>query len=424
MDTPPAYPPLTADGPEPPPPRYAEAEQTNYKTAAYEQELNRSWTDPNFEMTLPFYGFDYVRLCTGHGDDVGGDYGRWFAANRTDDSQQPGPQQALAQSEYGSPQTYQTAVPTHLHPTAYVAQETINYLQEHAQNEASAPFFIQCSFPDPHHPFCPPGHYWDMYDPHDVTLPDSFYQSSRDQTPPLAHVNRQKQAGYPAHWTMPFMADEMPAKEMVAKTYGMISFIDDAVGQVMTQLAALGLAENTIVCFMSDHGDWQGAHGLFLKGPFHYQGVIRVPFIWRDIEARYNNGRQQAIASTLDFGATVLHRAGLAPFNGNQGHNLLPVLAGEANGRDNVLIEQTTQYLYLGFDHLLRIFSLVSQQWRLTVWEGESWGELYDLANDPEELENLWHNPHYAAQKSQLLWQMVQRMQSLQDNSPYPTARA
>ena len=216
----------------------------------------------------------------------------------------------------------------------------------------------------------------------------------------------------------------MPAKEMVAKTYGMISFIDDAVGQVIAQLEGSGLADNTVICFMSDHGDWQGAHGLFLKGPFHYQGVIRVPFIWRDPDPRYNNGRQVAIGSTLDFGATVLHRAQIAPFNGNQGHSLLPVLTGEAKGHDNVLVEQTTQYIYLGFDRLLRIFSLVSQKWRLTVWEGQTWGELYDLENDPEELTNLWHHPHHAAEKSNLLLQMVHRIQSLNDNSPYPTARA
>jgi arylsulfatase A-like enzyme len=220
------------------------------------------------------------------------------------------------------------------------------------------------------------------------------------------------------------MADEMPAKEMVAKTYGMISFIDDAVGQVMAQLKALGLADNTVICFMSDHGDWQGAHGLFLKGPFHYQGLIRVPFIWRDPNPMYNNGRQEAIGSTLDLGATVLHRAQITPFNGNQGQSLLSVLAGESAGHDNALIEQTTQYIYLGFDRLLRIISLVNQKWRLTVWEGQTWGELYDLENDPEEMENLWHHPHYAAEKSNLLLQLVHRIQSLNDNSPYPTARA
>ncbi len=421
-----AYPPPQAPpGYEPPTERHAEA---RHKTAAndlYLNEVGRSWRDPDFDTMLPYYGFDEVRLCTGHGDKVGGHYRRWFKANRSDNSQQPGIAHALAQAKYGSPQTYQTAVPSRLYPTQYVAAETANYLADYAAGDQAAPFFIQCAFPDPHHPFCPPGPYWDMYDPQDVTLPTSFYASSRDQLPPLAHVHREQQKGYPPHWTTPFMADEMPAKEMVAKTYGMISFIDDAVGQVMAQLEQLGLNENTVICFMSDHGDWQGSHGLFLKGPFHYQSLIRVPFIWRDPDPAYNSGPQDTIGSTLDFGATILHRAQISPFNGNQGHNLLPVLAGDAAaGHENMLIEQTTQYIYLGFDRLVHLTSLVSKKWRLTVWEDEVWGELYDLENDSEELQNLWHEPDYAAQKSNLLLQMVHRIQSLNDNSPYPIARA
>ena len=421
-----AYPPpSTPPGYEPPTEDHAEARCKTGDESLYLNEVGRSWRDPNFDIMQPYYGFAEVRLCTGHGDKVGGHYRRWFAANCTDESQQPGLDHALAQAEFGSPQTYQTAVPPHLHPTAYVAQETISYLDEYAAGDQADPFFIQCAFPDPHHPFAPPGPYWDMYDPHDVTLPRSFYESNRDQLPPLAHIQRQRQEGYPRRWTAPFMAEEMPAKEMVAKNYGLISFVDDAVGQVMAQLTALGLENNTVICFMSDHGDWMGTHGLFLKGPLHYQGLVRVPFIWRDPDPQYNSGALDAIGSTLDFGATILHRAQIMPFNGNQGHNLLPLLAGDANaGHENVLIEQATQYIYLGFDRLIHVTSLISQKWRLTVWEGEDWGELYDLENDPEELENLWHQPAYAAQKSHLLLQMVHRIQSLNDNSPYPSARA
>lgn len=430
----PAYPPPAHDADlSPPRESHAEAWRKRYDDAAYGQEYDASWADSEFEIGTPFYGFDHVRLCTSHGDTVGGHYRRWFETQRGAKSQSQGgrviaggPEHALAQSRYGSPQTYQTAVPVSLHPTTYVAQETINYLQAFARDKQDAPFFIQCAFPDPHHPFAPPGKYWDMYDEHDVTLPASFYATSHDQTPPLALIYKQsKEGGYPSHWTTPFIAEEMPAKEMVAKTYGMITLIDDAVGQVLAVLEQLGLDADTVVCFLSDHGDWLGSHGLFLKGPLHYQSLIRIPFVWRDPESAYNSGRQDVIGSTLDIGATILARAGIAPFNGNQGRSLLPALRGEvATGRQVVLIEQTTQYLYLGFERIIRIFSLVSRRWRVTVWEGEDWGELYDLEQDPEELDNLWDRPELASKKSELLLRMVHQIQSLNDNSPYPMTRA
>ncbi|VAW36629.1 Sulfatase [hydrothermal vent metagenome] len=417
--------PFPPEGFEPPHQEHAEALHKSTDDRDYLYEKGSSWADPNFNIPIPYYGFDFIRLLTGHGDNVGGHYRHWLAANRTD-AQQPGIEHALAHSEYGSPQTYQTAVPPHLHHTAYVAQETSSYLDKYAESGTDAPFFIQCSFPDPHHPFAVPGKYWDMYDPKAVTLPRSFYDSSHEQTPPLAIIYEQyKTSSTPVGWTAPFIADEMPAKEMIAKTYGMISFIDDAVGQVMGKLKHLGLDETTVVCFISDHGDWLGSHGLFLKGPLHYQSLIRMPFIWRDCNPTYNSGRQDAIGSTIDLGCTLLHRAKIAPFNGNQGKNLLPVLAGDPTmGHENVLVEQTTQYIYLGLDRIMRVFSLVSKKWRLTVWEGKEWGELYDLQADPEELNNLWDDSQFAAEKSHFLLQMVQRMQSLNDTSPFPSAIA
>ena len=77
----------------------------------------------------------------------------------------------------------------------------------------------------------------------------------------------------------PFAVTEAEAKKIIALTYGMITMIDDAIGRVLKRLDDLGLAENTIVIFTSDHGDYMGDHGLMLKLLLHYQGTIRVPFV-------------------------------------------------------------------------------------------------------------------------------------------------
>lgn len=190
----------------------------------------------------------------------------------TDPSLQPGRENALQHSPY-HPQAYQIAVPEEYYPTTYIANETISYLEDFAQGDRASPFFIQCSFPDPHHPFTVPGKYWDMYDPNEITLSRSFYESSHDQVPPLAQIaEKSKHSKTPDFFTEPFIFDEMVIREVTAKTYGMITMIDDAVGKIIAQLDKLGLAENTVICFLSDHGDWMGDHGLIMKGALHYLG--------------------------------------------------------------------------------------------------------------------------------------------------------
>ena len=76
---------------------------------------------------------------------------------------------------------------------------------------------------------------------------------------------------------MPFAVDEREAREAIALTYGMIAMIDDGIGTVMAALERLDLQRDTVVIFMSDHGDFMGDHGLMLKSALHYQGLVRVP---------------------------------------------------------------------------------------------------------------------------------------------------
>ena len=197
--------------------------------------------------------------------------------------------------------------------------------------------------------------------------------------------------------------------------------IDDAIGNVLNALDQLGLRENTILVFFSDHGDYLGDHGLMLKGPMHYQSIIRVPFIWNDPDPKYQRGRCDDVASILDLAKSVLYRAGLQPYNGIQGEDLLPVLGGSNDFADrSIVIESTTQYPYLGFDDLVSVTSLIDARWRLSVWQGFEWGELYDVANDPGEIVNLWDNPDYAEIQKSLLHRLVIRLQDHADTSPFP----
>ena len=406
----------------PPPAHLAEARPLAGELADYRAEVIPLWKqDPDRASAVPapYYGFDDVRLVSGHGDTVSGHYERWLLDNFPDHAGLRGPEHRIDDRSVSAPQTYQTALPEAAYPTSWIARQTVDWLKARAGDDR--PFFLQCSFPDPHHPFCPPGRYWDMYDPAGIALPPSFYESAYDQIPPVKLMWETFQRGDPAQrWTFPFVASEGDARQMLAKTFGLITMIDDAIGDVLRALDEAGLAEDTVVVFMSDHGDHMGEHGMFLKGAIHSPGVVRTPLVWNDPEA--GPARRVGLSSTLDLAKTVLDRAGLAPANGMQGHSLMPMIRGEDHPvREAVLIEQTTQFKdYVGLTEITALSTLIAEGWRLTVWQGQEWGELYDLGNDPGELTNLWDDPAQAERKSRLLQKLVQEMQAHAETSPFP----
>ncbi|NQU68994.1 MAG: sulfatase-like hydrolase/transferase, partial [Rhodospirillales bacterium] len=291
------------------------------------------------------------------------------------------------------------------------------YLEDHAAKAGDDPFFIQCSFPDPHHPFTPPGKYWDMFDPDDMDLPDCYKDS---ETPPrhVAAIRKGREDGKQNRDGQRVIAiNEREAREAKALTYGMIRNVDDRISQVLAKLDELGLAENTVVIFTTDHGDFLGDHQLLLKGALHYQGVVRVPFIWADPAAPGAGAERDDPSGTVDIATTVLARAGLAPHNGVQGRDLMTDMRD-----DPMVLEEHQRYGYMGFSHGFRARTLMGRRWRLTIYDDvDALGELYDLENDPGEQRNLFDDPAHKATRIELTEELLHRMMGLMETSPLAT---
>jgi arylsulfatase A-like enzyme len=406
------------------PPEYLrEADNTLSKHGRYDQELPSTWeSNPGFEPTLPYYGFNHVDLAIGHGDKAIGHYGRWLKERHPDSDSLRGPKNQLPGNHYIAPQAWRTRIPEELYPTAYVAERTINYLENYARTDRSKPFFIQCSFPDPHHPFTPPGRYWDMYDPAAVSLPSSFNSGERPIPPHLQKLyDERAQDKSNKDGQRTFAVTEREAREAIALTYGMITMVDDAIGSILGWLKMLRLDEDTVVLFTSDHGDFMGDHRLLLKGALHYRGLVRVPFIWNDPQTEAGGLTNSGLCGTLDIARTILARAGLQGHNGMQGVNLLPAVHGEKTGHDSLIIEEHQRRGYMGLANNFRARSLITQDHRLTLYEGADWSELYDLVNDPGEMNNLWDNPQARDRRCALTEQLARRMMELADSSPLAT---
>jgi arylsulfatase A-like enzyme len=406
-----------------PPERLREADNTLLSHGRYDQELPSTWErEPDFEPTLPYYGFNRVELAIGHGDKVVGHYRRWLETRHPDSDSLRGAAHQLPGNNYVAPQAWRTRIPEELYPTTYVAERTITFLDRHARTDQSNPFFIQCSFPDPHHPFTPPGKYWEMYDPAAINVPASFNAGEQPIQPHLKKLYEERQQGKANRdGQRAFAITEREAREAIALTYGMITMVDDAIGRILAQLKSLGLAENTIVVFTSDHGDFMGDHQLLLKGALHYQGLVRVPFIWADPVTRHQGLNSGALCGTLDLANTILDRAGLEGHYGMQGISLLPAIDGADTGYDSLLIEEHQRRGYMGLKNNFRARTLMTQAYRLTVYEGADWGELYDLRNDPAEARNLWNDSQSQQKRHELMERLARKMMELSDTSPLAT---
>ena len=423
---PPTFPgPDAQASPASPPFELREARHRIHDEDRYEQENSKLWLDPKHHMQLPFYGFEDVSLCTNHGDQVDAEYGLWLRANLPDAEQLRGAKGAAPAPDFIAPQAWRTRIPEEFYPTTYVADQTIGWRERHASAAGDRPFFVQCSFPDPHHPFTPPGHYWSMYDPADIELPPSF---SSDAPPPphVAFLRGERDNGTADTGTQAVYAvNERQTRESTALTYGMITMIDDAIGRVLASLDQLGLAENTIVIFTSDHGDFMGDHQLMLKGAIHYQGLVRVPFIWFDPHDPAGGRRSSDLLGTIDIASTVLDRAGLGGFNGMQGRSMLPAIANaDPQPRARFLIEEESSRLQMGFAERIRLRTVVTDRYRLSTYAGVPWGELYDLREDPDEDINRWNDPAYGGVQMELLFDLAQAALDVSETSPHPTYRA
>ncbi|MEM1363865.1 MAG: sulfatase-like hydrolase/transferase [Pseudomonadota bacterium] len=394
----------------------AEAVRHDLNTQIYKVEEPDFWSGPQPKVPTPFYGFDHVELVTGHGDHIGGDYTAWLLEREPNAADLIGAENQLPHN-YTCPQAIRTAVPAELYSTTYIADRAAAWID--AQKETDTPFFLMVSWPDPHHPFNPPGKYWDMYAPDDMAVPAAFTRNDWTPPPHVAGVLSTRDAGRANLQGMNAVGcSAREAQEARALTCGMITMIDDAVGQVQAALSASGHAAETVEIFTSDHGDHLGDHRLLFKGAEQYEQITRVPFLWADPEGAKGT-RSLLSGQTHDIGATILERAHIECAWGMQGQDLF--------GR------QTRPAAFIQYAHQKdmdeiglppNIHTVRDARFRLSVLQDMDWGELYDLETDPGEFHNLWDDPEYLGEKTRLLEGLVRAELSHVDRSPMPTGRA
>lgn len=339
------------------------------------------WADEraDYDRHGPYGGFDYVELTVGH-QRQRGHYRQWFFEHGGTDEMF-----ALTRCTQDA-MSGAMQIPEALHVSTFVGERACEYLR--GARADGRPFFLVASFPDPHHPFDPP-----------ETL-DAAWRD-RPVKPPVGDAA--DLSGRPAHyrqhldgaWTRagacpPAHSGGVPTAwrdDRIRKTAAMVELIDRNVGSILRTLAQEGLAEDTIVIFTSDHGELLGDHGLWLKGPFFYRGLINVPLLVKAPGVR--PGRRAQLVSSVDLAPMVCTLLGCAPLPFADGISPLDEFGRDAPPRRECLIEYRTGYL----PGDRASFALVDARYTYVRHQtGEE--ELTDRLEDADERNNLTDAEH------------------------------
>ena len=301
---------------------------------------------------------------------------------------------------YTAPETgyVRAGMPAKYHQTTWCAEMAVEFIRE--QSATGRPWLFSVNPFAPHHPFDPPAEYLERYSPDDMPLP-RVRPGELDAKPRFQQLDHEWAHNSPGGMHVAALTPR-DSQRITAAYYAMIEQIDHEVGRMLAALDETGQREETIVVFMSDHGELLGDHGLYLKGPHFYDASVHVPLVvsW---PGRIPAGlRSTALVELVDLAPTLLECCGQSPEPQMQGRSLHGILTGQADPshhRDQVYCEYYNSWTHPdAYATMLR-----TRTEKIVVYHGSEPGELYDLVADPDEFDNLWDAPAARERKTDLL---------------------
>ncbi len=244
------------------------------------------------------------------------------------------------------------------------------------------PFFAWLSFCNPHMPFDPPEPFDTMYSQDDIELPPDFGTGQMSRVPEYRTSSGQKDFG---------ALTEAKLRKVIANYYGTISLVDREIGRVLDVLDVLDILDDTVIIFLADHGEMLGHRSVLWKGRMLYDHITRTPLIIRYPKELTGGQIVSDLVQAVDIMPTILDFAGVDGHPGIQGTSLRRLLR-----KDSV------DWRQWAFAESLNMKMVRTHRWKLIHFGGKPYGELYDLQNDPLELDNLYDDPAYESRRAEM----------------------
>lgn len=280
----------------------------------------------------------------------------------------------------------------------FLTNHAIRLIEDYARQQE--PWFLCVSFPGPHDPYVATAEYAARYHPAQVRLPVSFEDTLRDKPNAYRRLRQTYEAMTREHYA-----------RAITCYWAFITYLDDQVGRILEALDRTDQAGETLVLFLSDHGDMMGAHGLFTKGMMSFEENYHVPFIIRWPGMVDHPGREcSEFVSLLDVAPTVLEAAGIQEVGPLHGRSLLPLLHDQ--------IPADWPHSVFGQYHGSEIYSMhrmVRTKTHKFCFNGNDFDELYDLAVDPDERTNRVDDPALRDVHDDLVREMWRWVRSIND---------
>lgn len=291
-----------------------------------------------------------------------------------------------------------THEPAEMYFDVQVANRACELLQE-IHNRG--PFAMFIGFHAPHEPYVMPQEYIDAVSDLNIPLPDVLPDEYETKSQSFkARVDMLNERFGP-------ITDEK-TRTGIRGYMGLMKMIDACVGRVLNQIESLGLLNDTIIIFVSDHGDVLGEHGIFNKTATFYESEVKVPFYIRMPDSTGAHKTVNELASSIDFVPTLLDLLESNPDVSFPGYSLKPMMDNGAPVRDHVISSTCHSMMIRTTDTKLWVDSRFGD------------GELYDLEHDSKEHHNLFSKPEHAESRSKLTERLLtERIRSdIRNNMP------
>ncbi len=371
---------------------------------------NKGWTNDKSHMANESTDSNYVQwiekegYAEEFGEDWAAEFGKFPKGNSKEDIKFP-------TAKMG---TRPTKLPEDKTMESYSTQNTLDVIRNH--KKSGKPFFCFTSFYHPHQPYTPLPKYLGMYDMtkwgkgtklgDGIFMPESLHQPA-DELPPMLSALRKSKTGI---WCLGLAAeDEQLYRNYIGSYYALVSEIDTKVGEIFAELEKTGMAENTIVVYTSDHGDFVGGHGMIEKaamGHNVYEETLRVPmmFFWKKkFPAGYKN---EDLVGLIDLYPTLME------LTGSQRPKSEYKLQGISLAK-TLIKKQPTDRKYIVSENWSQA-TVVTKDYKLGIWldptvvaanrDYRSFGNmLFERKTDKNEVINRFKSPEFESVKLKLM---------------------